>query len=73
MLTGVNIGDYNEGGRGLTDLVDRLNTLTPQPRIRISSIELTNLPEALLARMADTAHALVPISTYRCNRGPTLC
>ncbi len=60
VLTGVNIGDYNEGGRGLTDLVDRLNTLTPQPRIRISSIELTNLPEALLARMADTAHALVP-------------
>ncbi len=60
VLTGVNIGDYEDNGRGLIELVDVLSTLSPRPRIRISSIELTNLPEALLERMADPNHALAP-------------
>lgn len=60
VLTGVNLGDYEHEGRGLIALVDALNGLEPQPRVRISSIELTNLPEALFERMADSAHVLVP-------------
>jgi len=60
VLTGVNIGDYNDEGHGLTNLVDHLSDLTPQPRLRISSIELSNLPETLLERMADPGHGLVP-------------
>jgi len=60
VLTGVNIGDYRDEGRGLTALIDRLNTLGPQPRLRISSIELSNLPGTLLERMADPGHGLVP-------------
>lgn len=60
VLTGVNLGDFEQDGRRLPELVDALSALEPQPRIRISSIELTNLPETLFERMADPAHALVP-------------
>lgn len=60
VLTGVNLGDFEQDGRRLADLVDALSALAPQPRVRISSIELTNLPETLFERMADPAHALVP-------------
>ncbi|MFA7693052.1 MAG: tRNA (N(6)-L-threonylcarbamoyladenosine(37)-C(2))-methylthiotransferase MtaB [Candidatus Hydrogenedentes bacterium] len=60
VLTGVNLGDYECGEQGLLELVDRLSDVNPQPRLRISSIELSNLPEALFTRMADPDHALVP-------------
>lgn len=60
VLTGVNLGDYEHEGRGLTALVDALNGLEPKARVRISSIELTNLPESLFERMADPNHVLVP-------------
>ena len=59
VIAGVNIGDYEDSGRNLVHLVDGISALEPQPRIRISSIELTNLPEALFERMADPAHGLV--------------
>lgn len=60
VLTGVNLGDYDHEGRGLPEVVDALSALEPQPRVRISSIELTNLPETLFERMANPTHALVP-------------
>jgi len=60
VLTGVNLGDYEHEGRGLTALVDALNGLEPKARVRISSIEVTNLPESLFERMADPNHVLVP-------------
>jgi len=60
VLTGVNLGDYQDGERGLTTLVDALDALEPKPRIRISSIELNTIPANLLSRMADQAHGLVP-------------
>lgn len=60
VLTGVNIGAYHYNGQGLAALIDRLDRLDPKPRLRISSIEGSNVPEGLLARMADPAHALVP-------------
>ena len=60
VLTGVNIGDFRDGAYGLTALVDQLDTLCPKPRIRLSSIELSNMPVELLERMASRAHGLVP-------------
>ena len=40
--------------------MDALNGLEPQARVRISSIEVTNLPESLFERMVDPGHVLVP-------------
>lgn len=60
VLTGVNIGTYDDGGRGVVEIVDALNALPGVFRIRISSIEPTTIPEALFDRMRDPAHALVP-------------
>lgn len=60
VLTGVNIGTYASGGRGIVDLVDALNAIPGLCRIRISSIEPTTVPLDLLARMADSSHALLP-------------
>ena len=60
VLTGVNIGTYAWQGRNIVAVVDALNDIDGLARIRISSIEPTTIPEALLERMADDAHALVP-------------
>lgn len=60
VLTGVNIGTYDHGGRTVTDIVDALDALEGLARVRISSIEPTTIPRELFARMADPAHALVP-------------
>ncbi|MFP4281190.1 MAG: tRNA (N(6)-L-threonylcarbamoyladenosine(37)-C(2))-methylthiotransferase MtaB [Opitutales bacterium] len=60
ILTGVNIGTYASEGRDLVALVDALDAVPGISRVRISSIEPTTVPSALLARMADPAHALLP-------------
>jgi threonylcarbamoyladenosine tRNA methylthiotransferase MtaB len=60
VLTGVNIGTYDNGGRGIVDLVDALNEIPGLLRLRISSIEPTTVPIGLLDRMADPDHCLLP-------------
>lgn len=60
VLTGVNLGAYNSNGRRLVDVVDRLNAIAGLHRIRISSIEPTTLPLAILDRMRAPDHALTP-------------
>lgn len=60
VLTGVNLGCYNYEGLDIADVVNRLNALPGLRRIRISSIEPTTIPEALLECMAAPDHALVP-------------
>lgn len=60
VLTGVNVGTYDEGGRTLVDVVDALAGLPGPPRLRISSIEPTTVDEGLLERMGDRAHPLAP-------------
>jgi len=60
VLTGVNVGLYDYAGHTLVDVVDLLDGLDGLARIRISSIEPTTAPEALLDRMADPGHRLVP-------------
>lgn len=60
VLTGVNVGEYTSAAGSIIDVVDQLNDLDGLERIRISSIEPTTIPHALLDRMADPAHRLVP-------------
>lgn len=60
VLTGVNIGTYESGGRDIVALVDALDAIPGISRLRISSIEPTTVPLALFDRMADPSHALLP-------------
>ena len=60
VLTGVNVGTYREGGRGLVGVVDALNELPGLARLRIGSIEPVTVEAGLLERMADPGHALTP-------------
>ena len=55
VLTGVNIGQFASGGLGIIDLIQRLESIPELARIRISSIEPTTIPEALLDYMASSS------------------
>ncbi len=52
VLTGVNIGQYSYKGAALVDLLRELEAIPDVTRIRISSIEPTTVPTALLELMA---------------------
>ena len=54
VLTGVNIGRFANGSAGLLDLIRRLETIPGLARIRISSIEPTTIPDALLEYMGTS-------------------
>jgi threonylcarbamoyladenosine tRNA methylthiotransferase MtaB len=54
VLTGVNIGQYRHDGMELLDLIQRLEGIQGIDRIRISSIEPTTIPEALLEYMGTS-------------------
>ncbi len=54
VLTGVNIGQYQDHGRDLLVLLEHLERIENLSRIRISSIEPTTLPEGLLEYMQDS-------------------
>jgi threonylcarbamoyladenosine tRNA methylthiotransferase MtaB len=60
VLTGVNLGTYDDEGQRLVDVVDALAGIAGLARVRISSIEPTTVDAGLLERMADPAHRLVP-------------
>ena len=60
ILTGVNIGTYDNQGYSVVDIVEKLNEIEGVERIRISSIEPTTIDEKLFEYMADPEHALVP-------------
>ncbi|MCP9460445.1 MAG: tRNA (N(6)-L-threonylcarbamoyladenosine(37)-C(2))-methylthiotransferase MtaB [Nitrospira sp.] len=55
VLTGVNIGRYDQEGRSLLDLIRRLERIEGLARIRISSIEPTTVPDELLEHMAASS------------------
>lgn len=55
ILTGVNIGRYDQDGRSLLDLIQRLERIERLDRIRISSIEPTTISDELLEHMAASA------------------
>ncbi|NOS82153.1 MAG: tRNA (N(6)-L-threonylcarbamoyladenosine(37)-C(2))-methylthiotransferase MtaB, partial [Nitrospira sp.] len=55
VLTGVNIGQYSQGGIDLISLIEQLEGIEGLLRIRISSIEPTTITNALLELMASSA------------------
>ena len=60
VLTGVNLGTFDSGGRNFLDLVESLSEQKGLDRLRISSIEPTTIPEILFEMMADSSHNLMP-------------
>lgn len=54
VLTGVNIGQFQNRGMTLLEFIQRLETIDGLKRIRISSIEPTTIPDELLAYMASS-------------------
>lgn len=60
VLTGVNLGEYRDGDVDLPALIDRLAEAAPGARIRLSSIEPSFVTRAIVERMADPDHPLVP-------------
>jgi threonylcarbamoyladenosine tRNA methylthiotransferase MtaB len=67
VLTGVNLGRYEQEGRSILDLIKRLETIEEVDRIRISSIEPTTISEALIEHMAGSRklcrHLHVPLQS----------
>jgi threonylcarbamoyladenosine tRNA methylthiotransferase MtaB len=55
VLTGVNVGQYAQDGRSLLDLIRGLEGIAGVERVRISSIEPTTIPDALLEYMASSS------------------
>ncbi|MGB0371444.1 MAG: tRNA (N(6)-L-threonylcarbamoyladenosine(37)-C(2))-methylthiotransferase MtaB [Opitutales bacterium] len=60
VITGVNIGTFDNSGVDILGLVDALNAIDGVNRIRISSIEPTTIPTDLFDRMRNENHALLP-------------
>ncbi|MEW6543304.1 MAG: tRNA (N(6)-L-threonylcarbamoyladenosine(37)-C(2))-methylthiotransferase MtaB [Nitrospirota bacterium] len=67
VLTGVNIGRYDCGGRSLLDLIRALERVAGIERIRISSIEPTTIPDGLLEHLVSSPklcrHLHVPLQS----------
>lgn len=53
VLTGINLGTYENEGKTLLDIVKALNDIDGLERIRISSIEPTTIPYDLIHYMAE--------------------
>lgn len=54
VLTGVHIGDYEDGSKKLEDLVEMILLKTKIPRIRLSSLEPIELSDRLLQLFSDS-------------------
>ncbi len=68
VLTGIRLGRYrDEGGADLTDVVRAVSETPGVERVRLSSIELTDLPEGLVSLMAANRrvcrHLHVPLQS----------
>ncbi len=53
VITGINVGTYDDRGRSLGNLVTALETLDGLERIRLSSIEPTTIDKRLVDRMTE--------------------
>ena len=67
VLTGVNIGQYSYKGATLVDFLRELETIPDVTRIRISSIEPTTVPAALLELMAASRRNCAITCIFRCR------
>ena len=59
VLTGINIGTYRDGNHTIVEVVEALESIDGLKRLRISSIEPTTIPWALIEKMAASSK-LVP-------------
>ncbi|MDR1907028.1 MAG: tRNA (N(6)-L-threonylcarbamoyladenosine(37)-C(2))-methylthiotransferase MtaB [Puniceicoccales bacterium] len=59
VLTGVNIGVYQNDSKNLADVIAALNAIPEIQRIRLSSIELKTIPDEVLSQMSDNNNKLV--------------
>ncbi len=50
VLTGINVGTYQDGSKTIRDVVEELENLDGLDRLRISSIEPTTIPDELIER-----------------------
>ncbi len=66
VLTGVNLGTYQNDGKTILDVIDALEKIEDLKRIRISSIEPTTVPFELIERMGKTKlcrHLHIPLQS----------
>lgn len=67
VLTGIHTGSYNDNGKDLSDLLKELAKIPDLERIRISSIEITELDEKFLNTLKDTPkicnHLHIPLQS----------
>jgi len=67
VLTGIHTGSYNDSGKDLSDLLKDLAQIPDLERIRISSIEITELDEKFLNTLKDTPkicnHLHIPLQS----------
>ena len=52
VITGINVGTYQNANKTILDVVEALEQIQGLERIRISSIEPTTIPQALIKKMA---------------------
>lgn len=67
VLTGIHTGSYNDNGKDLSDLLIELAKIKDLERIRISSIEITELDSKFLSTLKNTSkicnHLHIPLQS----------
>lgn len=67
VLTGIHTGRYNDNGRDLSDLIEELSKIEGIKRIRISSIEITELNDKFLNVLKNNSkvcnHLHIPLQS----------
>ena len=67
VLTGVNIGTYNQSGKNFLDILTEMEKIDDLQRVRISSIEPTTVNRELIDLMADSSkicrHLHIPLQS----------
>ena len=53
VLTGINTGSYNDEGKDLTDLINELSKINDLKRIRVSSIEVTEITDKFITMLEN--------------------
>ncbi|MBQ3338509.1 MAG: radical SAM protein, partial [Atopobiaceae bacterium] len=60
VLTGINLGRYDDGGKRLPDLLETLLERTDVGRLRLSSIEPQDVDDRLISLMASSEGRIAP-------------
>ena len=65
VLTGIHTGSYNDSGKDLTDLINELSKIDGLERIRLSSVEITELNDKFMNMLKDNSkfcnHLHIPL------------